>query len=70
MTDKSLRVKPVIVSSLEHNFNQQISHFRYLNSTRKANIDESFGSSTFKPDTALTKSGSWAFFIIAILLKF
>jgi len=41
MTEKSLRVKPVIVSSLEHNFNQQISHFRYFNSTRKGSIDES-----------------------------
>jgi len=53
MTDKSLRVKPAIVSLLEHNFNQQISHFRSFNSTRKANIDESFVSSTYKPDTAL-----------------
>jgi len=41
--DKSLRVKLAVVSLLEHN----------LNSTRKVNIDESFGSCTFKPDTAL-----------------
>jgi len=53
MTDKSLRVELVIVSLLEHNLNQQISHFRSFNSTRKANIDESFGSYTFKPVTAL-----------------
>jgi len=54
MTDKSLRVKLVIVSLLEHNLNQRISHFRSFNSTRKVNnIDESFGSSTFKPDIAL-----------------
>ena len=33
--------------------NQQISHFLSFNSTRKVNIDESFGSPTFKPDTAL-----------------
>ena len=55
MTDKSLRVKLVIVSLIEHNLNQQISlvNFRSFNSTRKANIDESFDSSAFKPDTAL-----------------
>jgi len=48
MTDKSLRVKLVIVSLLEHTLNQQISHFRSIYSTRKVNIDESFVSSTFK----------------------
>jgi len=53
MTDKSLRIKLVIASLLEHNLNQQISHFHSFNSTRKAIIDESFGSSKFKPDTAL-----------------
>ena len=53
MTDKSLRVKLVIVSWLEHNLNQGISHFCSLNSTRKVNIGESFGSSTFKLDIAL-----------------
>jgi len=53
MTDKSLCVKRVIASLLEHKLNQQNSHFRSFNSTRKANIDECFGSSTFKPDTAL-----------------
>jgi len=55
MTDKSLRVKLVIVSLLEHNLNQQISlfNFRSFNSTRKVNIDANFNSSTFKPDTAL-----------------
>jgi len=55
MTDKSLRVKLIIVSLLEHNLNQQISlfNFRSFNSTCKVIIDESFGSSTFKPDTAL-----------------
>jgi len=52
MTDKSLRVKLIMASLLEHNLNQQISHFRSFNSTRKANIDESFVSSTFKPDIA------------------
>jgi len=55
MTDKSLRVKLVIASLLEHNLNQQISQFCSFNSTRKANIDESSGSSTFKPDTGLPK---------------
>jgi len=37
MTDKSLRIKLVIVSLLEHNLNQQISlfNFRCLNSTSK-----------------------------------
>jgi len=46
MTDKSLRVKFVIVSLLEHNLNQQISlfHFRSFNSTRKVNTDECFDS--------------------------
>jgi len=55
MKDKPLRVKLVIVSLLEHNLNQQISmlNFRSLNSTCKVNIDESFVSSTFKPDIAL-----------------
>jgi len=53
MTDKSLRVKLVIVSLLEHNLNQQISQLRSFNSTRKVHSDENFGSSTLKPDTAL-----------------
>ena len=55
MTDKSLRVKLAIVSLLEQNLNQRISHFRSFNSTRKVNTDESFGSFTFslKPDIAL-----------------
>jgi len=48
MKDKSLHVKLVILSLLEHNLNQRISHFRSFNSTRKVNIDQSFGSSTFK----------------------
>jgi len=70
MKDKSLHVKVAIISLLEHNLNQRISHFRSFNSTRKVNIDESFGSSTFKPDITLPKLGSWAFLIIAISLKF
>ena len=37
MTDKSLFVELVIASLLEHNLNQQISHFRSFNSTRKVN---------------------------------
>jgi len=53
MKDKSLRVKLVIVNLLEHSLNQQISHFRSFNFSYKANIAESFGSSTFKPDTVL-----------------
>jgi len=53
MADKSLRIKLVIVCLLEHNVNQQISHFRSFNSTRKVCNDENFVSSTFKPDTAL-----------------
>jgi len=52
MTDKSLRIKLVIVSLPEHNLNQQI-HFRSFNSTRKVNTDESFGSFMFKPNIAL-----------------
>jgi len=51
MKDKSLHIKLGIVSLLEHGLNQRISHFRCFNSTRKVNIDESFGSSTFKPDS-------------------
>jgi len=54
MTDKSLRVRLVIVRLLAHNLNQQISHFRSFNSTRKVNIDKSFGSSTLKPDIAVS----------------
>jgi len=53
MADKSLRGKLVIVSLLEHNLNQQISHFRSFHSTRKIRSDENFGSSSFNPDTAL-----------------
>jgi len=53
MADKSLRVKLVIVSLLQHNLNQQISHFRSFNSMRKVRLDENFGSSMFKPDAAL-----------------
>jgi len=53
MTDKSLRIKRVIVSWLDHNLNQRISHFRSFNSAGKVNIYKSFGSSTFKPDIAL-----------------
>jgi len=52
MKDKSLHVKLVIVSLLEHNLNQRISHFRSFKSTRKVNTDESFGSSTFNLTTA------------------
>jgi len=53
MTNESLRVELVFVSLLERTLNQLISHFRSFNSTRKVNTDESFGSFTFKPDTAL-----------------
>jgi len=55
MTYKSLRVKLVIMSLLEHNLNQQISlfNFRPFSSTRKVNVGESFVLSTIKPDTAL-----------------
>jgi len=53
MADKSLRVKLVIMSFLEHNLNQQISHFRSFNTTRTVRSDENFDSSAFKPDTAL-----------------
>ena len=68
MTDKSLHVKLVIVSLLEHNLNQQISlfNFRCFNSRRKVNVDENFVSSTFKPDTALPNVKKLGFFIIAI----
>jgi len=54
MKDKSRHNKLVTVSLLGHNLNQQISHFRTFNSTREVNIDERFGSYTFKPDIALT----------------
>jgi len=53
MGDKSLRVELVIVSLLEHNSNKPISHFRSFNSACKVNTDETFGSFTFKLDTAL-----------------
>jgi len=53
MANKLLRVKLVIVSLLEHDLIQQISHFRSFNSTRKIRIDGNFGSSMFKPDAAL-----------------
>jgi len=53
MADKSIRAKLVIVSLLEYNLNQQISHFRSFDSTRKVHSDENFGSSTFTPDAAL-----------------
>ena len=46
MKDKSLHVKLVIVSLLEHNLNQRISHFCSFDSTRKVNIDESFVADT------------------------
>jgi len=36
----------------------------------QSNIDESFGSPTFKPDTALPHVRLLGFFIIAISLKF
>jgi len=36
----------------------------------QSNIDESFGSPTFKPDTALPNVRLLGFFIIAISLKF
>jgi len=52
MTDQPLRVQLFIVSLFEQNLNQKISHFRSSNFTHKVNI-ESFGSSAFKPDTAL-----------------
>jgi len=58
MKDKSLRVKLVFVSLLEHDLNQRISHFRSFNSTRKVNIDESFGLFTFEPDIALPNTGT------------
>jgi len=40
MAYKSLRVKLLIVSFLEHNLNQQISHFRSFNSTCKVRTDK------------------------------
>jgi len=57
MTDKSLRVKLVIVSLLEHNLNQRISHFRSFNST----YNKSFGSFTLKLTQPYQMSGSWTF---------
>jgi len=62
MTDKSLHVELVIVSLLEHNLNQQISHLRSFNSTRKVTIDKSFGSSTLNLTQPYQMSGSWALF--------
>jgi len=60
--DKSLCVKLVMVSLLEHNINQQISLFnlRSFNSTRKVNVVESFVSYTFKPDAAYQTPSCWA----------
>jgi len=70
MTDKSLRVKLVVVSLLELNLNQGISQFRSFNSTRKVNTDENFGSFAFKPDTSLPNVKQLVFFIIAISMNF
>jgi len=61
MTDKSLRVKVVIVNLLEHSLNQQISHFRSFNSTRKANIDESLVHLRLNLTQPYQTSGNWAF---------
>jgi len=60
MTDKSLCVELVIASLLEHNLNQQISHFRSFNSTRKANLKVlvHIRSNLSQP---YQMSGSWAF---------
>jgi len=54
MTDKSLRVKLVIVSLLEHNLNQQTSlfNFRSFNSTRKV-LTKFLVYIRLKSDTAL-----------------
>jgi len=61
MTDKSLRVKVVIVNLLEHSLNQQISHFRSFNSTHKANIDESLVHLRLNLAQPYQTSGNWAF---------
>jgi len=53
MADKLNRVTLFILSLVEHNFNQQISHFPSFNSTRKVRSNENFGSSAFNPNTAL-----------------
>jgi len=62
MKDKSLRVKLVIVSLLEHNLNQRISHLRSFNSTSKVNTDESFGSITFQHSPTYQTSGMGSFY--------
>jgi len=69
MADKSLRVELVILNLLEHNLNQQISHFRSFNSTRKDNI-ECLVPIRLNLSQPYQMSGSWDFFIIAISLKF
>jgi len=56
------RVPHQIAPMLEHSVNQQISllNLRSFSSTRKTNVDESFVSYTFKPDTAYQTLCSWA----------
>jgi len=72
MTDKSLRVKFVIVSLLEHNLNQQMSLFILVLSTLHAKL--TLAKVLFHLYLNLTQpyqtSGSWELFIIAISLKF
>jgi len=72
MTDKSLGVKIVITSFLEHNLNQQIStsHFRSFNSTRKVTSMKVLVHLRLNLTHPYQTSGSWAFFIIGISLKF
>jgi len=61
MKDKSLHVKLVMVSLLEHNLNQRISHFRSFNSTRKVHIDESLAHLRVNLTQPYQTLGSWAF---------
>jgi len=79
MTDKSLRIKLVMVSFLEHNLSQQISlfNFRSFNSTRKVSIAKVLIHLRLNLTQPYQTSDSetfcsWAiiFFIIAISLKF
>jgi len=70
MMDKP-RIKLVIVSLLEHNLSQRISHFRSFNSIRaKLTLTTVLVHLRLNLTQPYQTSGSLDFFIIAIALKF
>jgi len=70
MMDK-LRVKLVIVSLVEHNLSQRISHFRSFNSIHaKLTLTKVLVHLRLHLTQPCQTSGSLDFFIIAITLKF